>query len=70
MLLAGVFLDRTGLFHGTARSLFALAAGAMAAFSAPVQWGSMAQVFLTAGAVGFFVTALVATGFEFAAELT
>jgi hypothetical protein len=42
----------------------------MGAFSAAVQWGSMEDVFITAGAVGFFVTALVAAGFEFAAELT
>jgi hypothetical protein len=42
----------------------------MGGFSAAVQWGSMDEVFITAGAVGFFVTALVAAGFEFAAELT
>ena len=70
VLLCGAFLDHTGWFHSTARCLFALSALSMCAFSASVQWGTMLSVFVSAGAVGFFVTALVAAGFEFAAELT
>jgi hypothetical protein len=70
VLLCGAFLDATGYFHEVSRLLFALAALSMGGFSAAVQWGSMDEVFITAGAVGFFVTALVAAGFEFAAELT
>ena len=70
VLLCGGFLDATGYFHETSRFLFALSALSMSGFSAAVQWGSMVDVFITAGAVGFFVTALVAAGFEFAAELT
>ena len=70
VLLCGAFLDATGWFHGTCRVLFALSALSMGCFSAAVQWGSMEDVCITAAAVGFFVTALVAAGFEFAAELT
>ena len=70
VLLCGAFLDATGYFHGISRVLFALSTLSMGAFSMAVQWGSMDDVFITAGAVGFFVTALVAAGFEFAAELT
>ena len=70
VLLCGAFLDATGYFHGTSRVLFALSAMSMGSFSAAVQWAGIDYVFITAGAVGFFVTALVAAGFEFAAELT
>ena len=69
-LLCGKFLDRTGMFHGTTRALFALSSMSMAAFAAAVQWGTMVHVITSATAFGFFITGLIAAGFEFAAELT
>lgn len=70
VLLCGAFLDATSYFHETSRLLFALSALSMGGFSTAVQWGGIVDVFIMAGAVGFSVTALIAAGFEFAAELT
>lgn len=70
LLLGGLLLDRTGRFKMLTGGAFVCAAGAMAGLAVAVGHASLAAIYATAGVFGFFISALLGLGFEFAAELS
>ncbi|CAH1252674.1 FLVCR1 [Branchiostoma lanceolatum] len=69
-VLCGVWLDRTRTFKGTTVVVYILSFLCMTAFTFTLDLGYLAVVFVTAGALGFFMTGYLPLGFEFAAEIT
>jgi len=69
-VVCGVILDRTHRFKETTLVVYFLAVVGMAAYTFTFMVGHIAATFVTAGAVGFFMTGYLPVGFEFAAELT
>ncbi|XP_078656160.1 choline/ethanolamine transporter flvcr2a-like [Branchiostoma floridae x Branchiostoma belcheri] len=69
-VLCGIWLDRTRTFKGTTVVVYILSFLCMTAFTFTLDLGYLAIVFVTAGALGFFMTGYLPLGFEFAAEIT
>lgn len=69
-LVCGIILDRTHRFKETTLVVYVLALVGMLAYTFNFHSGMIAVTFVTAGAVGFFMTGYLPVGFEFAAELT
>ncbi|XP_066272055.1 heme transporter FLVCR1-like [Branchiostoma lanceolatum] len=69
-VLCGIWLDRTRTFKGTTVVVYILSFLCMTAFTFTLDLGYLAVVFVTAGALGFFMTGYLPLGFEFAAEIT
>ncbi|XP_078587851.1 choline/ethanolamine transporter flvcr2a-like [Branchiostoma floridae x Branchiostoma japonicum] len=69
-VLCGIWLDRTRTYKGTTVVVYILSFLCMTAFTFTLDLGYLAVVFVTAGALGFFMTGYLPLGFEFAAEIT
>lgn len=69
-VLGGIILDRTHKFKETTLAVYGLAVVGMVAYTFSFNVELIAVTFITAGAVGFFMTGYLPVGFEFAAELT
>ncbi|KAI8508050.1 Feline leukemia virus subgroup C receptor- protein 2 [Branchiostoma belcheri] len=69
-VLCGIWLDRTRTFKGTTVVVYILSFLCMTAFTFTLDLGYLAIIFVTAGALGFFMTGYLPLGFEFAAEIT
>lgn len=69
-VVAGLWLDRTKSFKPTTIGIYFLSMAGMVALTFTMDVGLIWVVFLTGGALGFFMTGYLPVGFEFAAEIT
>ncbi|KAH9503485.1 Feline leukemia virus subgroup C receptor- protein 2 [Bulinus truncatus] len=69
-VVAGILLDKTKAFKATTIGIYLLCLLSTLAFTFTLDLHVIAVVFVTAGALGFFMTGYLPVGFEFAAELT
>uniref|UniRef100_A0A1A8LD86 Feline leukemia virus subgroup C cellular receptor family, member 2b n=2 Tax=Nothobranchius TaxID=28779 RepID=A0A1A8LD86_9TELE len=69
-LICGMWLDRTKTYKQTTLSVYLMTLVGMIVFAATLSLGHLWLVFITAGALGFFMTGYLPLGFEFAVELT
>uniref|UniRef100_A0A8C6K910 Choline/ethanolamine transporter FLVCR1 n=1 Tax=Nothobranchius furzeri TaxID=105023 RepID=A0A8C6K910_NOTFU len=69
-LICGMWLDRTKTYKQTTLSVYLMSLVGMIVFAATLSLGHLWLVFITAGALGFFMTGYLPLGFEFAVELT
>nr|XP_021143127.1 feline leukemia virus subgroup C receptor-related protein 2 [Columba livia] len=69
-LISGIWLDRTKTYKQTTLVVYIMALVGMIAYTFTLSLGHLWVVFVTAGALGFFMTGYLPLGFEFAAELT
>ncbi|XP_058469582.1 heme transporter FLVCR2 [Solea solea] len=69
-LICGIWLDRTKTYKQTTLLVYFMSLVGMIIFAATLSLGHLWVVFITAGALGFFMTGYLPLGFEFAVELT
>ncbi|XP_032786902.2 feline leukemia virus subgroup C receptor-related protein 2 isoform X1 [Daphnia magna] len=69
-VVCGIVLDKTHKFRETTLVVYGLAVAGMVAYTFTFELQYIVVTFVTAGAVGFFMTGYLPVGFEFAAELT
>ncbi|KJE89591.1 hypothetical protein CAOG_01031 [Capsaspora owczarzaki ATCC 30864] len=69
-VLSGVYLDRTGRFQLTTMVIYLSTTIGMVFFSLAVEYTGLAPIYVASGFLGFFVTALLPVGFEYAAEIS
>nr|KAG5710963.1 hypothetical protein BaRGS_013697 [Batillaria attramentaria] len=68
-LVAGFWLDKTRAFKSTSVGIYALTFLGMVAFTFTLDQ-PLWVIYLTAGALGFFMTGYLPVGYQFAAEIT
>ncbi|XP_017306463.1 feline leukemia virus subgroup C receptor-related protein 2 isoform X2 [Ictalurus punctatus] len=69
-LICGIWLDRTKMYKQTTLAVYTMSLVGLAVYSFTLDLGHLWVVFITAGALGFFMTGYLPLGFEFAVELT
>ncbi|XP_051579188.1 feline leukemia virus subgroup C receptor-related protein 2-like [Myxocyprinus asiaticus] len=69
-LICGIWLDKTKTYKQTTLSVYLLSFVGMVVYTFTLDLGHLWVVFLTSGAMGFFMTGYLPLGFEFAVELT
>ncbi|KAJ8269950.1 hypothetical protein GJAV_G00108600 [Gymnothorax javanicus] len=69
-LICGLWLDRTKTYKQTTFLIYFMTFLGMVVYSFTLDLGHLWVVFITAGALGFFMTGYLPLGFEFAVELT
>ncbi|XP_053118668.1 feline leukemia virus subgroup C receptor-related protein 2 isoform X1 [Hemicordylus capensis] len=69
-LISGIWLDRTKTYKQTTLTVYIMSFVGMVVYTFTLDLGRIWVVFITAGALGFFMTGYLPLGFEFAAELT
>ncbi|KAJ8396874.1 hypothetical protein AAFF_G00011970 [Aldrovandia affinis] len=69
-LICGIWLDKTKTYKQTTLAIYLLSFVGMLVYSFTLNLGHLWVVFITAGALGFFMTGYLPLGFEFAVELT
>ncbi|KAG9336471.1 hypothetical protein JZ751_002818 [Albula glossodonta] len=69
-LICGIWLDRTKTYKQTTLAIYLLSFVGMLVYAFTLNLGHLWVVFITAGALGFFMTGYLPLGFEFAVELT
>ncbi|XP_048046305.1 feline leukemia virus subgroup C receptor-related protein 2 isoform X1 [Megalobrama amblycephala] len=69
-LICGIWLDKTKTYKQTTLSVYLLSFVGMVIYTFTLNLGHLWVVFLTSGALGFFMTGYLPLGFEFAVELT
>ncbi|XP_051502207.1 feline leukemia virus subgroup C receptor-related protein 2-like isoform X2 [Myxocyprinus asiaticus] len=69
-LICGIWLDKTKTYKKTTLSVYLLSFVGMVIYTFTLDLGHLWVVFLTSGALGFFMTGYLPLGFEFAVELT
>ncbi|KAM6954237.1 choline/ethanolamine transporter flvcr2b [Aplochiton taeniatus] len=69
-LICGIWLDRTKTYKQTTLTVYSMSLVGMIVYAATLSLGHLWVVFITAGALGFFMTGYLPLGFEFAVELT
>ncbi|XP_041926335.1 feline leukemia virus subgroup C receptor-related protein 2-like isoform X4 [Alosa sapidissima] len=69
-LICGIWLDRTKTYKQTTLVVYVMSFLGMIVFAFTLNVGYLWVVFITAGALGFFMTGYLPLGFEFAVELT
>ncbi|KAJ3606186.1 hypothetical protein NHX12_025707 [Muraenolepis orangiensis] len=69
-LTCGIWLDRTKTYKQTTLVVYSMSLVGMMVYSATLGLGHLWVVFITSGALGFFMTGYLPLGFEFAVELT
>ncbi|XP_050927837.1 feline leukemia virus subgroup C receptor-related protein 2 isoform X3 [Lates calcarifer] len=69
-LICGIWLDRTKTYKQTTLAVYFMSLVGMIVYAATLSLGHLWVVFITAGALGFFMTGYLPLGFEFAVELT
>ncbi|XP_061599382.1 heme transporter FLVCR2 isoform X2 [Cololabis saira] len=69
-LICGIWLDKTKTYKQTTLVVYVLTLAGMLVYSFTLNLGHLWVVFVTAGALGFFMTGYLPLGFEFAVELT
>ncbi|ESO84076.1 hypothetical protein LOTGIDRAFT_155394 [Lottia gigantea] len=69
-ILAGLWLDKFKTYKRTSVALYWLSTLSMVLFTFTIDQNQIWIVFITAGILGFFGTAFLPVGYEFAAELT
>ncbi|XP_038143424.1 feline leukemia virus subgroup C receptor-related protein 2 isoform X3 [Cyprinodon tularosa] len=69
-LICGVWLDRSKTYKQTTLAVYIMTLVGMIIYTATLDQKYLWVVFITAGALGFFMTGYLPLGFEFAAELT
>ncbi|XP_026197174.1 feline leukemia virus subgroup C receptor-related protein 2 isoform X2 [Anabas testudineus] len=69
-LICGVWLDKTKTYKQTTLAVYFMSLVGMIIYAATLNLGHLWVVFVTAGALGFFMTGYLPLGFEFAVELT
>uniref|UniRef100_A0A8C6S6Z4 Feline leukemia virus subgroup C cellular receptor family, member 2b n=1 Tax=Neogobius melanostomus TaxID=47308 RepID=A0A8C6S6Z4_9GOBI len=69
-LICGLWLDRTKTYKQTTLVVYFMSLVGMIIYAATLNLGHLWVVFITAGALGFFMTGYLPLGFEFAVELT
>ncbi|XP_060739414.1 heme transporter FLVCR2 isoform X2 [Tachysurus vachellii] len=69
-LICGIWLDRTKTYKQTTLAVYVMSLVGLAVYAFTLDLGHLWLVFITAGALGFFMTGYLPLGFEFAVELT
>ncbi|XP_072217961.1 choline/ethanolamine transporter flvcr2b isoform X3 [Leuresthes tenuis] len=69
-LICGIWLDKTKTYKQTTLAVYLMTLVGMIVYAATLSLGHLWVVFITAGALGFFMTGYLPLGFEFAVELT
>ncbi|XP_017562487.1 feline leukemia virus subgroup C receptor-related protein 2 isoform X3 [Pygocentrus nattereri] len=69
-LICGIWLDRTKSYKQTTLAVYVMSLVGMLVYAFTLSLGHLWVVFITAGALGFFMTGYLPLGFEFAVELT
>ncbi|XP_007184549.1 feline leukemia virus subgroup C receptor-related protein 2 isoform X2 [Balaenoptera acutorostrata] len=69
-MISGIWLDRTKTYKETTLVVYIMALVGMVVYTLTLNLGHLWVVFITAGAMGFFMTGYLPLGFEFAVELT
>ncbi|XP_045068935.1 feline leukemia virus subgroup C receptor-related protein 2-like isoform X2 [Coregonus clupeaformis] len=69
-LICGIWLDRTKTYKQTTLTVYLMSFVGMLVYAFTLSLGHLWIVFLTAGALGFFMTGYLPLGFEFGVELT
>ncbi|XP_063079524.1 heme transporter FLVCR2-like isoform X1 [Engraulis encrasicolus] len=69
-LICGIWLDRTKTYKQTTLAVYLMSFIGMILFTFTLDLGHLWVVFVTSGALGFFMTGYLPLGFEFAVELT
>ncbi|XP_054826974.1 feline leukemia virus subgroup C receptor-related protein 2 isoform X2 [Eublepharis macularius] len=69
-LISGIWLDRTKTYKQTTLLVYVMSLVGMVVYTFTLELGYIWIVFVTAGALGFFMTGYLPLGFEYAAELT
>ncbi|KAL0967070.1 hypothetical protein UPYG_G00247440 [Umbra pygmaea] len=69
-LICGIWLDRTKTYKQTTLAVYLMSFIGMLVYALTLNLGHLWVVFLTAGALGFFMTGYLPLGFEFGVELT
>ncbi|XP_046877344.1 feline leukemia virus subgroup C receptor-related protein 2 isoform X4 [Hypomesus transpacificus] len=69
-LICGIWLDRTKTYKQTTLAVYLMSLVGMVVYALTLSLGHLWVVFITAGALGFFMTGYLPLGFEFAVELT
>lgn len=69
-LICGVWLDRTKTYKQTTLAVYFMSLVGMIVYAATLSLGHLWVVFITAGALGFFMTGYLPLGFEYGVELT
>ncbi|XP_066533076.1 heme transporter FLVCR2 isoform X2 [Hoplias malabaricus] len=69
-LICGIWLDKTKTYKQTTLVVYVMSLVGMVVFAFTLGWVQLWVVFITAGALGFFMTGYLPLGFEFAVELT
>ncbi|KAM4625004.1 choline/ethanolamine transporter flvcr2a [Polymixia lowei] len=69
-LICGIWLDKTKTYKQTTLLVYLLSLVGMVVYSFTLNLGHLWVVFVTSGALGFFMTGYLPLGFEFAVELT
>ncbi|XP_028996861.1 feline leukemia virus subgroup C receptor-related protein 2 isoform X3 [Betta splendens] len=69
-LICGLWLDWTKTYKQTTLAVYFMSLVGMVVYAATLNLGRLWVVFITAGALGFFMTGYLPLGFEFAVELT
>eukprot|EP00069_Balaena_mysticetus_P000370 bmy_03516T0 len=69
-MISGIWLDRTKTYKETTLVVYIMTLVGMVVYTLTLNLGHLWVVFITAGAMGFFMTGYLPLGFEFAVELT
>ncbi|XP_072545275.1 choline/ethanolamine transporter flvcr2a isoform X1 [Salminus brasiliensis] len=69
-LICGIWLDKTKTYKQTTLAVYLLTFVGMLVYAFTLNLGHLWVVFITAAALGFFMTGYLPLGFEFAVELT
>ncbi|XP_044780662.2 feline leukemia virus subgroup C receptor-related protein 2 isoform X5 [Bubalus bubalis] len=69
-VISGIWLDRTKTYKETTLVVYIMTLVGMVVYTYTLNLGHLWVVFITAGAMGFFMTGYLPLGFEFAVELT
>uniref|UniRef100_A0A8D2IRM5 Feline leukemia virus subgroup C cellular receptor 1 n=1 Tax=Varanus komodoensis TaxID=61221 RepID=A0A8D2IRM5_VARKO len=69
-IICGLWLDHTKTYKQTTLIVYILSFVGMVVFTFTLDCGHLIAVFVTGGALGFFMTGYLPLGFEFAVEIT
>uniref|UniRef100_A0A7M4FTY4 FLVCR choline and putative heme transporter 2 n=1 Tax=Crocodylus porosus TaxID=8502 RepID=A0A7M4FTY4_CROPO len=69
-LISGIWLDKTKTYKYTTLVVYIMSLVGLVVYTFTLSLGHLWVVFVTAGALGFFMTGYLPLGFEYAAELT
>ncbi|XP_056337106.1 feline leukemia virus subgroup C receptor-related protein 2 isoform X3 [Danio aesculapii] len=69
-LICGIWLDRSKTYKQTTLAVYLMSLVGLVIYAFTLDLGHLWVVFITAGALGFFMTGYLPLGFEFAVELT